>query len=430
MADSAADSGGRGIKRSLQPIDKVEEPTRKPFSIVLTGGPCGGKSSILAVIRDRLRKRGMQVIAVPEYATHFFANSDGFQPEWAGTAKEQGLQNIFLAYQLMQEDMFHDFASLNSKPSVLLLDRGVMDQKSFTSEEIWHAALRKRNVTERQLLDRYDLVVHLGTCAKVGEYEWGPGSNNPGRYHSPEEAAKLDSVCEDAYREHKQFRSVPYFCKFQDKVDQVMKYLEDGLGVDGLAGKRQRVSVRFVADTVPADVVSQSQAFEVTSTYLDQSMELSVQRRLRIPVSSWIASLQQGADVEPSDLPASSSHVDQTFEERRAIPADNFLARRVITEAVYHNQVRLARHDSIVKHVMTFQSGSGQHYELFYFKKSGRSEMVLDFTIGAELPKWLVASGEVESQACPAGQRLRKLGRHSTAEEAEDRWLRCGMLGS
>merc|ERR1719181_2563076 len=79
----------RGTKRPLDAsAEQSDEIACKPFSIVLTGGPCGGKSSILAVIRDRLRKRGMQVIAVPEYATHFFANSDGFQLDWVGTEKE------------------------------------------------------------------------------------------------------------------------------------------------------------------------------------------------------------------------------------------------------------------------------------------------------------------------------------------------------
>lgn len=422
----------RGLKRSLSTIshpDKVEETRRKPFSIVLTGGPCGGKSSILAVIRDRLRKRGMQVIAVPEYATHFFANSDGFQPEWVGTEKEQGLQNIFLAYQVMQEDMFLDFADLNAKPSVLLLDRAALDQKAHTSDSIWQEALRKNHTTEAKLLDRYDLVVHLGTCAKVGDYEWGPGSNNPGRYHNPEEAAQLDSVCEGAYHAHKQFRLVPHFPKFQGKVDQVMKYLEDALGVDGLAGARQRVSVTFTRASIPTEVVSQSQWFEVTSTFLDKSMELSVQRRLRLPVPpSWLAGLN-GTAVSRADLPVSSSHVDQTFEERRSIPADNFLARRVITEDAYHNQVRLAQHESVVKHVITFQSSAGQHYELFYFgpvlyyNQCAELDMILDFAVGAELPAWLTAAGKVAPSPRPKGQSqpLRKLCRHSTVEAAEAR---------
>merc|ERR1719162_2678226 len=141
---------------------------------------------------------------------------------------------------MMQESMFRDFAALNTKPSVLLLDRGVMDQKVFTSsDKIWQSALTRSNVTEKELLDRYDLVMHLGTCAKVGDYEWGPDSNNPGRYHSPEEAARLDKTCEEVYQNHKQLRLVPHCGKFEDKVEQVMKYLEDALAVDGLSGKRQ-----------------------------------------------------------------------------------------------------------------------------------------------------------------------------------------------
>jgi len=419
----------RGLKRSLSTPGKVDEsPRPAQFQIVLTGGPCGGKSSILAVIRDRLRKRGMQVIAVPEYATHFFANSDGFQVEWVGTEKEQGLQDVFLRYQVMQEDMFREFAALNSKPTVLLLDRAALDQKAHTSGAIWESALRKNKVTERQLLDRYDLVVHLGTCAKVGDYEWGPGSNNPGRYHNPEEAAELDGVCESAWHDHKQFRMVPHFEKFQDKVEQVMKYLEDALGVDGLAGKRQRIGVSLTMESIPPEVILQSQAFIITSTYLDQSMELSVQRRLRVPVASWLDGLQ-GSTPKAVDLPASSSQVDQTFEERRSIPADNFLARRVITEDVYHNQVRLARHTNINKNVLTFQSGTGQHYELLYFQNAGKVDVVLDFAIGAELPTWL-AAGDGEVQPLPKGKAARKLGRHTTAEAAEARWLHCGVAAT
>mmetsp|Transcript_116585 Transcript_116585/g.329736 ORF Transcript_116585/g.329736 Transcript_116585/m.329736 type:complete len:218 (-) Transcript_116585:105-758(-) len=184
----------------LEASEKLELHPRRPrsMSIVLTGGPCSGKSSILALIRDRLSKRGMQVITVPEYATHFFANSDGFQPAWVGAQEEQNLQDIFLRYQVTQENMFHEYAALNTKPSVLLLDRAVLDQKVFTSsEEIWQSALDKNNVTEEQLLSRYDMVMHLGTCAKAGDYQWGPGSNNPGRYHTPDEAAALDKKCEE-----------------------------------------------------------------------------------------------------------------------------------------------------------------------------------------------------------------------------------------
>merc|ERR1719277_2943805 len=104
---------------------------------------------MMALLRDRLARRGIQVITVPEYATHFFSNSDGFQPEWVATEKENDLQNVLLRYQMMQEDLFRDYAELNSKTTVLLLDRGCLDQKVFvSSDDIFQSAMDRNGVDE------------------------------------------------------------------------------------------------------------------------------------------------------------------------------------------------------------------------------------------------------------------------------------------
>ncbi|HVI40798.1 MAG TPA: AAA family ATPase, partial [Anaerovoracaceae bacterium] len=43
----------------------------KIHRIVLTGGPCGGKTTALSFITDRLRSLGYNVFVVPEAATLF-----------------------------------------------------------------------------------------------------------------------------------------------------------------------------------------------------------------------------------------------------------------------------------------------------------------------------------------------------------------------
>lgn len=404
MANSTAFTPPRrGAECPEETPMKVELNPRKPrhMTIVLTGGPCSGKSSILALIRDRLSKRGMQVLTVPEYATHFFANSDGFQVDWVGTQKEEALQDILLRFQVTQENMFHDFASLNSKPAVLLLDRAVMDQKVFvSSDKIWESALKDSSVTEEQLLARYDLVMHLGTCAKGGDYQWGPGSNNPGRYHNPEEAAKLDDTCAQVYDKHKQFRMVPHCGKFEDKVEHVMKYLEEALGQDGLAGKRQRLNVSL-SNEVPDHVLAACQSFVITTTFLEQQLQLSVRRRRRVSVDEWLSGLK-GDTVQ--DKTAPHGHSDQTFEQRRSIAHESFLARRVLTEAEYKTEVQLAKSTGIDKHVLSFQVGAGLHYELLYFQ--GKNDvLLLDLPVDADLPAWLLRSGdEAEMRPQPAGK--------------------------
>ena len=55
------------------------------YRVLLTGGPCGGKSSALATLHDELTRRGLHTIIVPESATTVLRNSGGFDPAWAGT---------------------------------------------------------------------------------------------------------------------------------------------------------------------------------------------------------------------------------------------------------------------------------------------------------------------------------------------------------
>jgi len=148
-----------------KPLSTSALPRPKPFVVVLTGGPCSGKSSALALLRDRLSVRGFQVLAVPENATHFLANSDGFQPEWVGTSAQAHMQRLFLDFQIYQEDAFKEFGALHPrKPCVLLLDRCTLDSKIFvSSEQQWQDVLSmpgKPTVSEADLVARYDLVIH------------------------------------------------------------------------------------------------------------------------------------------------------------------------------------------------------------------------------------------------------------------------------
>lgn len=397
---------------------EVDSPKRvRQISIVLTGGPCSGKSSVLATIRERLGKRGIQVITVPEYATHFFSNSDGFQLEWVATKKEEDLQNVLLRYQMVQEDLFQDYAELNSKTTVLLLDRGCLDQKVFVSSDaIWQSAMKRNNVDEQQLLARYDMVMHLATCALIGNYEWGPGSNNPGRYHSPDEAARLDGIFNDVYRNHKQFRSVPHCDKFAQKVDLVMKYLEDALGVDGLVGARERT--RVSVDRIPEEVLREAQVFATSTTYIDEPMQLSVRRVLETTVAAWQEGLAGDGDpFEALTGAKNKAPFHQMFEERRSIPEESTLARRSIPEEMYHNSVLLAKHPSVQKHVLSFQDEAGSHHELFYFN-SGDRTLILDHPAGQALPLWVLAS----TDEATIGKRRSASGvlkAHSTEEESQ-----------
>jgi hypothetical protein len=56
----------------------VSSQPAQVYRVVLTGGPCGGKTSSLSVLRDRLQSQGWLVYSVPEAATTLFGGGISF----------------------------------------------------------------------------------------------------------------------------------------------------------------------------------------------------------------------------------------------------------------------------------------------------------------------------------------------------------------
>ena len=199
----------------------------RPLVIVLTGGPSSRTSSALPPLRSKLSSIGFQVMIVPETATHFFANSDGFQAEWEGVEAQVRMQRIFIDYQLMQEEASIAFAQLRpQKPAILLLDRCTLDSKVFLSHEQWAPMLMmpgKPLISENDLLQRYDVVIHMETCAGHSSYLWGVGANNPARHHSPDEAKGLHEKSFDTWQRHSGLHIVPYMESLDEKVHAVFE---------------------------------------------------------------------------------------------------------------------------------------------------------------------------------------------------------------
>jgi len=396
--------------------DSSRPASLRPFVAVLTGGPCAGKTSAMAFLKARLSKRGFQVLTVPENATHFLANSEGFQPEWAGKHAQVEMQRIFLEYQMSQEEAFKAFAKLHpTKRSILLLDCCTLNSKVYVSDEQWKQVLALPGhelLTEQQLFSRYDLVIHMVSCAFDGLYEWGPGSNNPGRYHSPEEAKECDKRSLDVFANHPQVRVVPHFPDFDSKMQQVLHFLNDALHIDGLTGKRRRREVR-VKDTVGLlGVAAQATttSFLVTSTFLDEQMERSLRRRATVPNQIWLDEFRKLSSTEAlcrtasyNDIEALRDGQDVIYEQRsqkyvrNSAGKESYLTRRLIkADDYYAAESDACGKHSAVKFVIGFVSDH-KYYELFFF--SCYKDPVLDMPDDIQcLPDWLELTEDVDIQ--------------------------------
>lgn len=90
------------------------------------------------------------------------------------------------------EDYFYDLAVLNGKPSVILMDRGVMDPKAYMDEPTWQAVLDLNDYNIVYLRDkRYDVVIHLVTAADGAE-QFYTLENNAARYEDIPTAITVD----------------------------------------------------------------------------------------------------------------------------------------------------------------------------------------------------------------------------------------------
>ena len=136
------------------------------YKFILTGGPCGGKTTALARVYSFLRERGFQVVTSPETFTILASNgmsSDFFATEGMGGV----IQNVVMDTQLCLEASLERVLKAHGKPAVLLCDRGPVDGAAYITEDEWNDLLASRGLDITELRDnRYNAVFHMVTAAE------------------------------------------------------------------------------------------------------------------------------------------------------------------------------------------------------------------------------------------------------------------------
>jgi len=233
----------------------------KIFRIVLTGGPCGGKSTSLARITDRFKALGFNVLCVPEAATLLITGGMGLvAPSIDNTI---AIQSQLLKLQLSLENTFNAAAQLSSKPTIILCDRGTMDSSAFLSDYAWQALLDENGWTTVGLRDkRYDAVIHLVTAANGAEKAYTL-ANNAARTETPEQARIIDDRLIAAWTGHPHLRIIDNSTDFDTKIHRVIESLSRVVGIPEPVEIERKYLVRKVNKILaPYEVV------EIEQTYL------------------------------------------------------------------------------------------------------------------------------------------------------------------
>ena len=194
----------------------------KIVKMVVTGGPCAGKSTALSYIKKTAEARGFCVLTVGETATELI--SGGVAPWTCGTNAEYQAHQI--ALQMAKEEIFLSAARTMPKERMLIVhDRGLLDNRAYMTEAEFAACLASRGETEDAYLARYDAVFHLVTAARGAEAFYTT-ENNKARTETPEEARRVDDALIRAWERHPRHVIIDNAGSFSDKMHRLCDALD------------------------------------------------------------------------------------------------------------------------------------------------------------------------------------------------------------
>jgi len=245
--------------------------------IVITGGPCAGKSTAMSWIRNTFQNRGYNVLFVPETATELITG--GVAPWTCGSNTEY--QKCQVELQLTKEKLFLQAAETMPDEKILVVcDRGVMDNKAYMTPDEFSEVLKALNGEEVAWRDSYDAVFHLVTAANGAE-QFYSDANNAARYESVAEAIDLDNRLIAAWTGHRYLRIIDNSTDFAGKMRRLTSEISAFLGNDRHPYQIERKYLIEYPDLVWLENSPMCHQVDIDQTYLksDAGEEIRVRRR-------------------------------------------------------------------------------------------------------------------------------------------------------
>ena len=254
----------------------MEEVKHNITKIVVTGGPCAGKSTAQSWIQNEFTERGYQVIFVKETATELITS--GINGNTLDSIKD--FQTFILKLQLEKETIAMEAAKKMKKSKVLIVcDRGTLDGKGYIDEIGFNQIMNALNTNEIELRDNYDAIFHLTTAAK-GASEFYSLENNAARSESVEEAILKDNQIIEAYTGHPHFRVIDNSTDFKGKMQKLIAEIASFLG-EPVPYEIERKYLIEYPDIKKLEKLKNCKKVEIIQTYLtsDNNDEVRIRQR-------------------------------------------------------------------------------------------------------------------------------------------------------
>lgn len=309
--------------------------------IVLTGGPCAGKTTALVRVIEHFNSRGFKVFCVPEVPTIYSLAG------WNYLTPNRQLyfegERAILETQLALEDHFMRLASVCAKPVLIVCDRGAMDISAYIAPEEWESICGEADTNSNVLRERYDAVLHLVSAADGAEQYYTTATNST-RYEKADEeglrmARELDKKVIKAWTGHPHLRVINNHDDFERKMQRVLREISNVLGLPQPVTEERKYLVEVTGE-LPETIDS-----DILQTYLvsEPGAEIRLRRR------SW----------------PSGKVVNVHNTKKRTAPGEQIETERQVENALYESLLQQADpyRQSISKLRQSF-IWKGQYFEL------------------------------------------------------------------
>lgn len=197
---------------------------KKIVSIVLTGGPHSGKSSMIPELKVFLERLGFYVIPIGETAREI----TNAIPNWATHYTNIDFQKACFKKQLEKEENALAFANNLEKEKVAILyDTALLDSKAYIGNTAFNKIREEFGFqTTNEIYNRYDCIIHLETIARVDSKKYNPGALVDTKANDAED---IDNKINRAWALHKNRIFVGSSKEFEEKIDLSLYLLKNFL---------------------------------------------------------------------------------------------------------------------------------------------------------------------------------------------------------
>lgn len=309
--------------------------------IVLTGGPCAGKTTALVRVIEHFNNLGFKVFCVPEVPTIYSLAG------WNYLTPNRRLyfegERAILETQLALEEHFRRLASVCTKPVLIVCDRGAMDISAYMAPDEWDEITREAGTGSNELRERYDAVLHLVSAADGAEQYYTTATNST-RYEKADEeglriARELDKKVIRAWTGHPHLRVINNHDDFERKMQRVIREISNVLGLAQPVTEERKYVVEVTGE-LPETIDS-----DILQTYLVSEPGTEVRLRRRSWTSGKVVNIHNTKKRTPSN--------EQIEIERQV---ENALYESLLGQADPYRQTIRKRRQSFI--------WRGQYFEL------------------------------------------------------------------